>query len=106
MNARRLIGLVALLGLMGGWVALAGLQADDPVPKEGPAKADPAKAESPKPTAPARKPLSKQQLQGLTYLAKQQQSNGGWGSGDDFALPALPGTKPAKPPRGVPTDNK
>src|SRR5262245_3174610 len=96
MNRSLSRALVLLLALIGGSVVLSdAASADAPKKSDGPEASPP-----PKSTTLAARPkaLSRSVMAGLTYLAKQQQTNGGWTGADRFVGIGVP---PVKPGAGV-----
>jgi len=99
MNRSLSRALLLLLVLIGGGVLLT-----DAASADAPKKSDePETPPPPKSTTLAARPraLSRSVMAGLTYLAKQQQANGGWSGADLFARigvqPPKPGADPARP---------
>src|SRR5262249_28294808 len=113
MNRRLPTGLTLLLALLAGGFVLTHTEAAAPPAGKGEDPVPP----PPKMTtlSPRPKALSRSTLAGVTFLAKQQQADGGWSGGEMFGffggvggpgagLPARPGVPPARamtPPSDV-----
>jgi hypothetical protein len=98
MNRSLSMALVLLLVLIGGGVLLTDAASAD-VPKKSD---EPQTPPPPKSTTLAARPraLSRSVMAGLTYLAKQQQADGGWSGAELFpriGFPPKPGAGPARP---------